>query len=96
MSWDIFNPAAALLRASAQPPATCKPILRRGRKPIIGAAIIEKAKECETVAELALATGAAPATVRDVLRRAADRGEIVIKRFVKGKSGRAIRVVVAA
>jgi predicted transcriptional regulator len=46
-----------------------------------------------TVAELAEVTGADPKTVRKVLIRAADRGEIVLRRFVKGKSGRAIVIM---
>lgn len=67
--------------------------MRRGRKPTIGAVILSKAQHYRTVAELARATGAHPHTVRDVLRRAADRGEIVLRRFVSGKSGRAMCVV---
>lgn len=66
--------------------------MRRGRKPGIGAVILAKAPFYRTVAELAKQTGANPHTVRDVLRRASDRGEIVLKRFVQGKSGRTICV----
>jgi predicted transcriptional regulator len=66
--------------------------MKRGRKPSIGTVVLNKAQLYRTVAELAKATGADPHTVRDVLRRAADRGEIVLKRFVQGKSGRAISV----
>lgn len=70
--------------------------MKRGRKPTIGAEILAKAQFYRTVAELAVATGAKPHTVRDVLRRASDRGEIVLRRFVQGKSGRAMRVATGA
>lgn len=70
--------------------------MKRGRKPTIGAEILAKTQFYRTVAELAAATGAKPHTVRDVLRRASDRGEIVLKRFVRGKSGRAMKVSTAA
>lgn len=70
--------------------------MKRGRKPTIGAEILAKAQFYRTVAELVAATGAKPHTVRDVLRRASDRGEIVLKRFVRGKSGRAMKVATAA
>jgi hypothetical protein len=66
--------------------------MKRGRKPTIGVVILAKAQFYRTVAELSVATGANPHTVRDVLRRASDRGEIVLKRFIKGKSGRAMVV----
>lgn len=66
---------------------------RRGRPATIGKIVLEKAQFFRTVAELAAATGAHPHTVRDVLRRASDRGDIVLKRFVSGKSGRTILVM---
>ena len=65
---------------------------KRGRPATIGLQVLEKAAMYRTVAELAKATGAHPHTVRDVLRRASDRGDIVLKRFLSGKSGRAIVV----
>ena len=65
---------------------------KRGRPATIGLQVLEKAAMYRTVAELARATGAHPHTVRDVLRRASDRGDIVLKRFLSGKSGRAIVV----
>lgn len=68
--------------------------MKRGRKPTIGRLVLAKAPFCRTVAELVKATGAKPHTVRDVLRRASDRGEIVIKRFVQGKSGQTMFVEV--
>ena len=64
--------------------------MKAGRKPTIGRVVLMQAQFHRTVAELAKATGAHPHTVRDVLRRASDRGEIVLRRFTKGKSGRAI------
>ena len=67
--------------------------MRRGRKPTIGAVIMSKIQQYRTVEELSRVTGADPHTVRSVLRRASDRGEIVIRRFVQGKSGRAMCVV---
>lgn len=63
---------------------------RAGRKPTIGRLVLMQAQFHRTVADLSRATGASPDTVRKVLRRAADRGEIVVKRFVSGKSGRAM------
>lgn len=66
--------------------------MKAGRPATIGRLVLAKAQFYRTVAELAKETGASPHTVRDVLRRASDRGEIVLKRFVKGKSGRAIVV----
>lgn len=63
---------------------------RAGRKPTIGRLVLMQAQFHRTVADLSMATGASPDTVRKVLRRAADRGEIVVKRFVQGKSGRAM------
>lgn len=66
--------------------------MKRGRKPTIGAVILSKVEQHRTVVELVQATGAHPHTVRDVLRRASDRGEIVLKRFIRGKSGRTIFV----
>lgn len=65
---------------------------KRGRPATIGLEVLSKAQFYRTVAELAQATGAKPHTVRDVLRRASDRGDIVLKRFLSGKSGRAIVV----
>lgn len=67
--------------------------MKRGRPATVGKVILEKARFYRTVAELAAVTGAHPHTVRDVLRRASDRGDIVLKRFLSGKSGRAIVVV---
>ena len=66
--------------------------MKAGRPATIGKVILCKAQFYRTVAELSRETGASPHTVRDVLRRASDRGDIVLKRFVKGKSGRAIVV----
>ena len=66
--------------------------MKPGRPTSIGKVILSKAQFYRTVAELSLATGASPNTVQSVLRRAADRGEIHLKRFIKGKSGRAIMV----
>lgn len=66
---------------------------RAGRKPTIGRLVLMQAQFHRTVADLSRATGASPDTVRKVLRRAADRGEIVVKRFVQGKSGRAMLIV---
>lgn len=67
--------------------------MKPGRKPRIGALVMQHAKLHRTVADLVRVTGAAPHTVRAVLRRAADRGEIVLRRFCQGKSGQAIMVV---
>jgi len=67
--------------------------MKRGRRPTIGRLVLMKAQFLRTVAELSAATGASPHTVRTVLRRASDRGEIVLRRFVQGKSGRAMVVV---
>ena len=64
--------------------------MKAGRPATIGKVILCKAQFYRTVAELSRETGASPHTVRDVLRRASDRGDIVLKRFVKGKSGRAM------
>lgn len=64
--------------------------MKRGRPSIIGARILKMAQFYRTVGELAEKTGANPHTVRDTLRRAAYRGEIVLGRFVQGKSGRAM------
>lgn len=66
---------------------------RAGRKPTIGRLVLMQAQFHRTVADLCRATGASPDTVRKVLRRAADRGEIVMRRFVRGKSGRAMLIV---
>lgn len=65
---------------------------RRGRPATIGAVVLEKARFYRTVAELVRETGASPDTVRNVLRRASDRGEIKLRRFLSGKSGRTIMV----
>lgn len=67
--------------------------MKAGRPATIGRLVLMKAPFYRTVADLARETGASPHTVRDVLRRASDRGEIVLKRFVKGKSGRAMVIV---
>lgn len=67
--------------------------MKPGRPPTIGRLVLMKAPFYRTVAELSQETGASPHTVRDVLRRASDRGEIVLKRFVKGKSGRAMVII---
>jgi hypothetical protein len=64
--------------------------MRPGRPATIGKLILHQAKFHSTVAELVIATGADPKTVRKALIRASDRGEIVLRRFVKGKSGRAM------
>jgi len=64
-----------------------------GRPSTIGQRVLAKALFYRTVTELSRETGASPSTVRDVLRRASDRGEIAIDRFVKGKSGRAMVVM---
>jgi len=66
--------------------------MKPGRPATIGKVILSKAQFYRTVAELSRETGAAPNTVQAVLRRAADRGEIHLKRFISGKSGRAIMV----
>ena len=68
-------------------------VVKAGRPSTIGRVVLEKARFYRTVADLVKETGASPHTVRDVLRRASDRGEIVLKRFVKGKSGRAMVIV---
>ena len=68
------------------------PERKRGRPSTIGKLIMIKAQFYRTVAELAKETGATPDCVRKVLRNAADKGEIHLKRFVKGKSGRAMMV----
>ena len=64
----------------------------QGRRPTIGKIIMDHVERHKTVAELAMATGADPRTIRKVLIRAADRGEIVIRRFVRGRSQRAMKV----
>jgi predicted ArsR family transcriptional regulator len=64
-----------------------------GRPASAAILVMSKVQMYRTVAELSKATGVHPHTVRSVLRRAADRGEIVVKRFLSGKSGRAIVVV---
>jgi predicted transcriptional regulator len=65
---------------------------RAGRPSTVAKIILSKAQMYRTVEELARETGASPDTVRAVLRRASDRGEIVLRRFVSGKSGRTIMV----
>lgn len=64
----------------------------QGRRPTIGKVIMSNVTRHRTVAELARATGADPKTIRKVLIRAAERGEVVIRRFVRGKSHRAMQV----
>lgn len=66
--------------------------MKRGRKTTIGTDILAKAQTYRTVAELSREIGASPGTVRDVLRRASNRGDIAIRRFIKGKSGQAMHV----
>jgi predicted transcriptional regulator len=63
-----------------------------GRKKTIGGIVMQKAAFCQTVAAIVRETGAKPNTVRSVLRRAADQGEIAYTRFRSGRSSRAIRV----
>ena len=66
--------------------------MKAGRPATIGKVILSKAVFYRTVAELARETGATPDCVRKVLRNAADKGIIHLKRFTKGKSGRAMMV----
>ena len=66
--------------------------MKRGRPATIGLVILAKVQFYRTVADLSRETGATPDTVRNVLRRASDRGDIVLRRFIKGKSGRAMVV----
>lgn len=66
--------------------------MKAGRKPAIGRVILMSAAFNRTVAEIVRATGARPETVRKVLIRAEDRGEIVLRRFVRGRCGRTIFV----
>jgi predicted transcriptional regulator len=63
-----------------------------GRRSTLGKLILDKAVFCQTVAAIVRETGAKPNTVRSVLRRAADQGEITYTRFRSGRSSRAIRV----
>lgn len=65
---------------------------KRGRPATIGKLVLQKAAFYRTVAELARETGAQPGTVRDVLRRAADRGDIRLRRFFSGKCFQTILV----
>ena len=66
--------------------------VKSGRRSTIGKLILDKAVFCQTVAAIVRETGAKPNTVRSVLRRAADQGEIAYIRFRSGRSSRAIRV----
>ena len=66
--------------------------MKPGRPASIGKVILSKAQFYRTVAELSKETGATPDCVRKVLRNASDKGVIHLKRFIKGKSGRAIMV----
>ena len=63
-----------------------------GRKKSIGKIVLQKAAFCQTVAAIVRETGAKPDTVRSVLRRASDKGEIVIRRFRSGRSSLSLRV----
>lgn len=63
-----------------------------GRKKSIGTLILARAVFCQTVAAIVQETGAKPDTVRSVLRRSADKGEIAYTRFRAGRSARAIRI----
>lgn len=65
---------------------------RPGRPATIGNLILSKALFNRTVADIVRETGAKPDTVRSVLRRASDRGEVVIKRFYKGKQSKSMVV----
>lgn len=66
--------------------------INSGRKKSIGRIVMQKAVFCQTVAAIVKETGAKPDTVRRVLRNAAEKGEIAIRRFQSGKSTRSIRV----
>ena len=66
--------------------------INSGRKKTVGRIVMQKAVFCQTVASIVRETGAKPDTVRRVLRNAADKGEIAIRRFQSGKSARSIRV----
>lgn len=66
--------------------------MSRGRKPTIGKAIMDSAAFNRTVADIVRETGAKPNTVRVVIRRAATKGIIHVKRFRLGMSSRAIEV----
>ena len=67
--------------------------MRAGRKPVYAERVMTAARELRTVAEIALHTGATEDCVRKALRRAADRGEVTIRRFRSGKCGRVIYVM---
>ena len=66
--------------------------MKVGRPATIGNLILSKALFNRTVADIVRETGAKPDTVRSVLRRASDRGEVVIKRFYKGKQSKSMVV----
>lgn len=69
------------------------PVKRRpGRPATVAHRVMALATPSRTVAQIVSATGLDAGTVRAVLRRASDRGEIRLKRFVSGKSGRTIVV----
>ena len=67
--------------------------MSRGRKPTVGAAVMQSARFNQTVAAIVRDTGAKPNTVRAVLQRAAVRGDIHIERFYKGRSARTMKVI---
>jgi predicted transcriptional regulator len=60
--------------------------------------VMQKAAFCQTVAAIvrdmkAEGRDVSPDTVRAVIRRAADHGDIVLTRFRMGRSSRAIKVI---
>lgn len=66
--------------------------MNSGRRKTIGKVILEKAVFCQTVAAVVRETGAKPDTVRSVLRKAADKGEIAYARFRAGHRPKVIKV----
>lgn len=67
--------------------------MKRGRKPTIGALVMQHAQFNATVADIVRSTGAKPNTVRVVLQKAASKGTIHISRFYSGRSARTMQVV---
>ena len=65
-----------------------------GRRSTIGKLVMQHAQFSATVADIARATGAKPNTIRVVLHRAAANGSIHLTRFYRGRSARAIKVIV--